>query len=76
MPCKQHKVLKLREAQEKIVDYFWFSSEFLIISYDLKFCGKKLKEFGENSKILAKKPNELVAGCYTSLPKSGQKYCL
>ena len=53
MPCKQHKILKLREAQEKIVDYFWFSSEFLIISYDLKLCGEKtlgiggkLKDFG------------------------------
>ena len=55
MPCKQTQILKLREAQEKIVAYFWFSLEFLIISYDLKVCGKKLKEFGENSRILAKK---------------------
>ena len=65
MPCKQHKILKLSEAQEKIVDYFWFSSEFLIISYDLKVCGKKLKEFGENARIWAKKLNEPVAGRYT-----------
>ena len=53
--------------------YFWFSSEFLIISYGFKVCGKKLKEFGENARIWPKTLNEPVAGRYTQLPKKWSK---